>query len=122
MRSPQAGCTKRSRGLTGEFGEPRYWGWTETLRQLSVYGVAALGLVIARPNVGFNPGESWGVVLERSFASRIMAERTTSDALRLPVDIVPSRRSSPPDNDRALTALVLLHGLTRIDDETGVST
>jgi hypothetical protein len=95
-----------------------FWGWTETLRQLSTYGFAALGLVIARPAVGFNPGESWRVVFERSFASQVMAEQMTRDALEIAGRYRSIAALVPPDKERAQTALVLLHGLTRIDDKT----
>ena len=95
-----------------------FWGWTETLRQLSTYGVAALGLVVARPVVGFNPNESWGVVFGRSLASQTMAEQTRGDALAIAGRYRSIAALVPPDKDRAQTALVLVHGLTKIDDET----
>ena len=95
-----------------------FWGWTETLRQLSTYGFAALGLVIARPAVGFNPDESWRVVFERSFASQVMAEQMTRGALEIAGRYRSISVLVPPDKDRAQTALVLVHGLAKIDDET----
>ena len=88
------------------------------LRQLSTYGVALLGLVVARPVVGFNPSESWGVVFGRSFASQTMAEQTTGDALAIAGRYRSIAALVPPDKDRAQTALVLVHGLAKIDDET----
>jgi hypothetical protein len=75
-------------------------------------------LVLARTNVGFNPGESWGVVFERSLASKIIAEQTTSDALTIAGRYRSLAALVAPDNDRAQPALALLRGLTRVDDET----
>jgi hypothetical protein len=95
-----------------------FWGWAETLRQLSTYGVALLGLVVARPAVGFNPSESWGVVFGRSLAWQTMAERSTGDALAIAGRYRSINALVPPEQERAQTALVLLHGLTKVDDKT----
>ena len=95
-----------------------FWGWTETVRQLSIYGVAVLGLMIARPAVGFNPAESWGVVFGRALAWQTMAERSTGDALAIAGRYRSISALVPPDEERAQAALALLHGLTKVDDET----
>ena len=100
-----------------------FWGWTETLRQLSTYGFAALGLVIARPAVGFNPDESWRVVFERPFASQVMAEQMTRDALEIAGRYRSIAVLVPPDKDRAQTALVLLaRADQRLTTRPGAST
>ena len=68
-----------------------FLGWAETLRQLSVYGVVAIGLFAAHPDLGLQPG---GIVGHGLVASLLCPDHQP----------VPTTRSSsprPPSIDRS---------------------
>ena len=49
-------------------------GWSETTRLFSLYAFVVLALFAARPEVGFNPAESWSMVWSRSMSAKTQRE------------------------------------------------
>lgn len=93
-----------------------FLGWTETLRQLSVYGVVAIGLFAAHPDLGFNPAESWGTVLSRSFSLQTINQYDDSIALNNSARYKALEAQVPSDQLDAWKSQLLAHGLMRVKD------
>ena len=51
-----------------------FWGWVETLRQLLPYAIAAVGLFLVPPDIGFDSKESWATVWNRTMTALVLAQ------------------------------------------------
>ncbi|HXV82750.1 MAG TPA: hypothetical protein VEG60_23035 [Candidatus Binatia bacterium] len=96
-----------------------FLGWAETLRQLSPYALGALAIFINQPAVGFNPGESWATVLDRSITAQIISDYELAENIKLAMSekyrAVEAR--TPEERLAELKEGLTLGGLIRLDDD-----
>ena len=97
----------------------RFWGWLETMRQLTPYPLALVALFIGTPDVGFDPHESWGMVFDRSATSQAIQEFETTEASMLEEsDRYRAARDRVPEAQFAQwRASLVPRGLARLDDD-----
>lgn len=96
-----------------------FWGWCETLRQLSPYALMALAIFVDPPEVGFNPSESWSTVLERSATAKEVSDYELSEKYRLmKSEKYLERQARTPQGKHAeLRQGLMVRGLCRLDDD-----
>ena len=93
-----------------------FWGWTETLRQLSPYALAAVGLFVGHPNVGFDPSESWATVFSRfTTADKISDYQFPEEILLLTSEKYRALLPSAPEEK--LKSELMRRGFVRLKDE-----
>jgi hypothetical protein len=89
-----------------------FWGWLENARQLSVFPVALVAVLLPTANVGFNPAESWKTVFERFMTASDMAE--FDENLGLSANYQAIFASVPAEQRPSLKSQLVGAGLSRI--------
>jgi len=93
-----------------------FWGWLENARQLSVFPVALLAILMPTSNVGFDPQESWGTVFQRFITASEMSEYDQSEELNKSQKYLALRAHVAPENLDQLNQALLARGLSSLDD------
>jgi hypothetical protein len=94
------------------------WGWLETLRQLSPYAIAVAALGVDAPTSGFDPGESWSMVFDRTNAMQTMSMDETEDRLLASSEKYLALQARTPAHMLAEAQQNLMkRGLPRLDDD-----
>jgi hypothetical protein len=94
-----------------------FWGWLENARQLSVFPLVVLAILMPTPNVGFDPNESWKTVFQRFMTASDIAEYDDSYLLAQSAKYQTLKASVNPENISQLNQALLLRGLRRIKGE-----
>ena len=89
-----------------------FWGWLENARELSVFPVAILAVLMPPANVGYNPAESWGTVFDRFITGMEMSE--SEQTLDLSTDYQNIFASVPAEQRPAYRGQLLSAGLSRL--------
>jgi hypothetical protein len=97
-------------------GRAAFWGWLENARQLSVFPVVALAVLLPASNVGFDPGESWATVFQRSLTMNEIGQDDASQLLNGSAKYQQLKASQRPENLDRWNQALLLRGLGRLDD------
>jgi hypothetical protein len=105
-----AGAERRSRRAT-------FWGWTETMRQLSPYPLAVIGLLSAHTDVGFNHHESWSMVLDRFITTSEHSRAPRQDTLAASEKYRSLEAQVPPDKRDEWRGALFVRGLPRLSDQ-----
>ena len=97
-----------------------FWGWLETLRQLSPYALGAVALFVYDPAaVGFNPSESWATVFERSHTAKAMSDYELAEISKLAGSekYLAIEAQTPQEKLAEVRQGLILRGLLRVNDE-----
>ncbi|MGH8579832.1 MAG: hypothetical protein ACREVK_06840 [Gammaproteobacteria bacterium] len=96
-----------------------FWGWGETLRQLSPYALGALAIFVDHPAVGFNPSESWATVWDRSMTAKAISDYGLSENIKFAMSekyrAIEAR--TPQEKLAELRQGLTVRGLFRLDDD-----
>ncbi len=92
-------------------------GWTRTAQLYSPYVVALFGLFLTRPDVGFNPAESWSTVMSRSESAKLQSEYDDSSELAASAKYQALAAQVPANQRDAWRVHLVTGGLMRVSDE-----
>jgi hypothetical protein len=95
-----------------------FWGWGETVRQLSPYAVAVIALFIPERTGAFDPTESWATVLDRSVTAKSLSDHELSESATLSSsnEYRALEASIPEEQFAEWKARLQRRGLLRLDD------
>ena len=91
-----------------------FWGWLENGRQLSIFPVAIAAALMAAPNVGFDPNESWATAFDRSNTVHEISDYIEDIKLMRSPKYQALAATVPPEKRSELNQLLLQAGLPRL--------
>jgi len=98
-----------------------FWGWLENTRQLSVFPVALLAVLLPTSDIGFDPSESWSTVFDRSMTAREISDYNQDLHLIDSKKYLTLLGSAPEEKQFQLKNLLVTAGLARIPSKNLVA-